>query len=210
MQNSTRRNSVIKENMIRFLTKLTNFSWEIVDAWSYISDKIGQLYEKYIGSTYYDEYKTFSFVKNSKVLHIGCGAYPLTGITLAQYLDFSVIGIDKNPKVVGRARKVVERKELQKKIIIEKGNGIDYPVESFDVIIASGCSLPKADILDHLFEYAKPGCIIIVRELAVSTSALLSNIEQHSNIVLVKQIRHDPGLFLLPMSWNSLYLQKIK
>ena len=52
--------------------------------------------------------------KNDKILHIGCGAYPLTAITIAEQIGAKIVGIDKKFKNVRRAEIIVNKKNLQK------------------------------------------------------------------------------------------------
>ena len=127
--------------------KTANYYWNIIDNLAYKMDKIAELYENKISKEYEKEYKKFSIQKDSNILHIGCGAYPITAMTLTRMNGAKIVGIDKNPKSVKIARKLILKKNLQDKVTIEQGNGDNYPVDSFDTIIISGCSYPREKIL---------------------------------------------------------------
>ena len=124
--------------LLIFLTNRTsNYFWGIADILSNKFDKFAEIYEKSIGSEYKREYKTFGLSQDKKVLHIGCGAYPMTEITLAKLFGIEVTGIDKNPRAVKLAEEFIHKYKLDDKINIEHGDGVNYPANNFDVIIIS-------------------------------------------------------------------------
>ena len=138
---------------------------------------------------------------------MGCGSYPLTEMTIARLFEVHVVGIDKNLKAVKRAGNVILKKKFDKKITIEYGNGVNYPVEDFDTIIVSSCALPKVAILNHIFTKAKTNSSIIVRDLDIATEEILDCINEYENIVIEKRIHH-PVPSLMPIGWNAFYLKK--
>jgi hypothetical protein len=200
--------NIFRRFAVYIIKKTSNLFWEVADDWSYKNEKSAQYYDKTIGGDYEREYNECNIPPDSKVLHIGCGAYPLTEMTLAQTNVRSIVGIDHTPITVKRAREVIRRRKLQGKISIEYGDGIDYPVEDFDVIIASSCSFPKESILQHLFSTAKHGSKIIVRELDIGAGAILSSIKTYQGITLEKCLHHNPFPFIEPMGWSTYCLQK--
>lgn len=200
--------NIVNQFAIYVIKKLSNFFWEIADIWSYKNAKIAKYYNKSIGWEYTEEYRECEITPDSAVLHIGCGSYPLTEIMLAQINVRRVVGIDKNPLTVQRAQEVIRRRNLQGKIAIIHGDGLNYPVEEFDVIIISSCSLPKVQILEHLFTAAKPHSKIIVREVDIATNEIVKSIESHQGIVLDKRMRHNPFPFFAPVGWTTYCLRK--
>jgi precorrin-6B methylase 2 len=194
--------------LLIFLTNRTsNYFWGIADILSNKFDKFAEIYEKSIGSEYKREYETFGLSQDKKVLHIGCGAYPMTEITLAKLFGIEVTGIDKNPKAVKLAEEFIHKYKLDDKINIEHGNGVNYPANKFDVIIISSCSYPKVKILHHIFKSAKKHSIIIVRELDIATDDILECIDSHKDIILEKRIHH-PAPILLLTGWDAFFLIK--
>ncbi|HVQ01646.1 MAG TPA: class I SAM-dependent methyltransferase [Candidatus Thermoplasmatota archaeon] len=189
--------------------KTSNLFWEIADDWSYKNEKIARYYDRTIGGDYTREYNECGITPESKVLHIGCGAYPLTEMMLATHAHVhSVVGIDHNPLTVKRAGEVIQRKNLNGKITIEHGDGIDFPVDGFDVVIASSCSLPKQAILQHLFATTRSKCRIIVRELDIAADEILYCIRSHPEVKLEKCMHHNPFPFVEPMGWTTYCLRK--
>lgn len=202
------KKTIIDTCTIFFVKKVSNFFWDVADTWSYKSEKIAQRYNNSIEDEYQKECSVCHLSPNSQVLHVGCGAYPLTEIVLAHCCQGRLVGIDRNPVVVRRAQEIIARQHLQDRISIHLGDGINYPVDGFDMILVSSCSLPKVQILEHLFTHAKHQCIIVVRELRIALGDLLQCIEDHPEIEILQQMHHTPFPFYGPLGWDTLYLRK--
>jgi len=175
-----------KNKLLNYMMKkISNYYWYIIDNLAFKLDKFAEIYyKKSIGSQYRMEYQTFNISKNDKVLHIGSGAFPLTEID------------------------VVREKNLQDKIKINLGNGKNYPIKEFDVIIISSCASPMVKIIEHVFKNAKSNSKIIVRAIETSLKPLIESIDLQKNIIFVKKIEHHPFPFLKPFGWQSFYLIK--
>jgi len=202
-----KKSKIIDRIAIFLIRTASNYFWIVVDILSYQNEKIADLYKKSIGEEYKNECKTFHISKGKKILHVGCGSYPLTEMTLTELFKVEVVGIDKNKKAVKRANEVILKKHLDKKITIKQGNGAKYPLEKFDIIIVSSCALPKKEILSHIFKTAKKKSIIIIRDLDAVTDEILNCIDAHKNITIEKRIHH-PVPCLLLLGWNAFHLKK--
>ena len=195
--------------MIYLIKNISNYYWDIVDNLAFKLDKlVERCYKKSIGAEYRREYQTFDISKNDKILHIGSGAFPLTEIILAETIGATVAGIDSSMKAVNSAGKVVHKKNLQDKIKINYGNGIDHPINDFDVVIVSSCASPMLKIVEHIFKTAKNNSKIIIREMEASVKPLIRYIDMQRNVFIVKKIDHHPFPFLKPFGWQSFYLTK--
>jgi len=204
---SFKKSKIIDRIAIFFIRTISNYYWIIIDILSHNNKKLADKYNKSIGNEYKKECKLLNISKGDKILHIGCGSYPLTEMTLANLFDINIVGIDKNERAVQRARKVIIKEKLQKKISINKGNGANYPVGSFDLIIVSGCALPKNAILTHIFKKAKKNCNIIIRDLEGAMEDTINCINAHKNIHLEREIYHpSPSRYLL--GWNAFHVKK--
>ena len=195
--------------LMQMINKISNYYWLIIDNLAFKLDKLAEMYyKKSIGTQYRKEYETFNISKNAKVLHIGSGAFPLTEITLAEEIGNTVVGIDKSRKAVDYAEDVVRRKNLQDKIKIKLGDGKNYPIKEFDVIIISSCASPMEKIIEHVFKNSKSNSKIIVRMIETSLKPLIEFINLQRDIILVKKIEHHPFPFIKPLGWQSFYLIK--
>jgi precorrin-6B methylase 2 len=207
--NPQRTKKTIIDTIAIFCVKtISNFFWEIADTWSYKNNTIAQYYNNSIEEEYQKECETCGVASNSKVLHIGCGAYPLTELVIAQCCSGALVGIDKNPLAVQRAQEVIQRHQLQKRITVHLGNGTEYPVNDFDLILISSCSFPKVQILTHLFQEAKHQSTIIVREVSIATADILDCIHAYPEIEVIQQMHHTPFPFYGPLGWDTFYLRK--
>jgi precorrin-6B methylase 2 len=202
------KKNILERITIFFVKKTSNFFWEIADTWSYKNSKIARQYDKSIEEEYRKECETCGLSSNAKVLHIGCGAYPLTLLVLAQCCSCDLIGIDRNPVAVQRAKEIIQRHHLQNRITITQGDGTEYPVSDFDLILISSCSLPKAQILEHLFKEAKHHGTIIAREVRIATTDIIYCIKTHPEIEMIQQMHHTPFPFYGPLGWDTFYLRK--
>lgn len=189
-------------------TKIVNYFWKFVEILSCKMEKIAKIYEKSIGEKYEKESKEFDILSAKSILHIGCGAYPITAMTLAKISNAKIVGIDKNPRSVKLAKDIVKEKNLQTKITIEQGDGTNYPLREFDTIIISGCSYPKKQILENVFENAKSQSKIVFRASIHSTKSILNCINLHKDIIIVKRIENYPLFFRRAFGWRSFYLIK--
>jgi len=207
--NSLFRKMIIQYNfMIYLLKKQILFSWILIDNIAYKFEIIAKLYDKLVSKVYKNEYQALNISNNDKVLHIGCGAYPLTEITLARTTDAKIVGIDRNKKAIKLANAIVYKKNLRNKIKIEHGNGMNYSVEEFNLIIVSSCTIPILNVVDYIFKNAKKDCKIIVRELDAAVKPLINLIDLQKNIILIKKIESHPFPFYKPFGWRSFYMIK--
>jgi len=188
--------------------KISNIFWNWVDLSSCKMDKLAELYEILISKEYKKESKLFDISKDDNILHIGCGAYPITAITLAKNNGVKITGIDNNLRAIKLANNLINKKELGEKIKIEQGNGTDYPVEEFDTIIVSGCASPKIEILEHVFGRAKSRTKIIVREMNLAAKPLANFIDSHDDINIINKMKSRPFPLIEPLGWHSFYLKK--
>jgi ubiquinone/menaquinone biosynthesis C-methylase UbiE len=180
--------------------KRANLFWHIVDIYSGLISMFGILYEKNVGKEYQKEIECFKISKSKKILHIGCGAYPISAIILGKIYSSKIVAIDKNQFAVNLAQKVVQKKNLSDKIKVLKANGADFDVNGFDTIIISSCSIPKNVILNNVFRNAKSKCKIIIRELPVEEHDFKPFLQTYKKIQKNGEIDCQvfPGL-----KWNS-------
>jgi len=178
--------------------------WEFFDNLACKMVKLAELYEKTIGRAYRIEREKFVLSTAKNILHIGCGAYPITAMILAEMDDAKIVTIDNKPKSIKLANEVIRKKKLDKKIKAEYGDGTKYPLDGFDTIIVSGCSVPKIKVLEHIFKNAKPQSKIIIRT-SYLTESIINSLNPDQDITIVKKFGNHP----FPTSrWESFCLIK--
>jgi precorrin-6B methylase 2 len=208
MAQRTKRKTILDTIAIFCIKKTANCFWEVADTLSSKNDIITRLYNKTIGKEYRKEYENCALSSHSNILHIGCGAYPLTEIILASCTKGKIVGIDKNNQSIQRGQQVIKKNKLENRIALKYGDGLDYPVEEFDMVIVSSCSQPKVKILEHLFEEVRSQGSIIVREVDIATNDIMNSIKAHPDIELKQQIHHNPFPFIEPIGWTTFCLSK--
>lgn len=195
--------------LVTLIKKTLNFYWFIFDMFAYKFKKIGDMYyNKFIGTAYRREYADINISKSQKVLHIGCGVFPLTEMTIVSSTGAQVVGIDRNKKVLPAARDIIARKQINGKIQVVYGNGVNYPVDGFDVIIISSCATPILQILDHVIHDAKDNAMIIIREVETAVRPLLKYLNSQNDITIIKKIGHYGFPFPGLLGWQAFYIIK--
>jgi precorrin-6B methylase 2 len=167
-------------------------------------------YDNSIGSEYRKEYQKYHIDNDDNILHIGCGIFPLTEITLAQQTNATIVGIDKDKKIIKKAISSIQHYGLDQQIQIVHGEGENYPLKSFSVIIISSCASPKKSILHHIINQMKTGTKIIIREVETSSKPLFDILSKDQNLSFCGSISHHPFPFYSPFGWESQCYMKMK
>ena len=186
-------------------TNISNLFWHCIDRIACRIEKVAELYDKSVGTEYRKEREKFDLSKAKNVLHIGCGSYPITAMTLAETNHTNIVTIDTNCKSVKLANDVIHRGNFVGKITAAVGDGTKYPLEEFDTIIVSGCSVPKIEVTEYILKNAKPQSRIIIRESYSSMKSLINRIDSHKNIEIIDEMDSHP---FLTSRWKSFYLMK--
>lgn len=188
-----------------FNVKKSNLFWKIIDFLAFKLEKLGKLYDKIISKEYVREGKLFDITNSKNILHIGCGSFPISAMTLSKFNGGKIVGIDKNYKSVERANEIINKKNLKDRISIKQAEGEIFPVDKFDTIIISACSVPKKEVLENVFKTAKKNSKIVVRELYGPNKLVNDLIKSYDDIEVVKRIEN----YNFPTShWESFYLLK--
>ena len=189
----------------RINLKIKNLFWYVVERLSSNSNFIEKLYEKTVGVEYRKEINKFNLSKSKKILHIGCGSYPITALILAEINHIRVVAIDHNKKCVKIARKVLEQKNMNGKISAELGEGLNYPLKGFDTIITSGGVQPNIQVINHILKNSEKKCKIIIREAYYKDKIIKNIIENSGDVELINKINNHA---FKTSDWDSYYIIK--
>jgi 2-polyprenyl-3-methyl-5-hydroxy-6-metoxy-1,4-benzoquinol methylase len=187
---------------------LSNKFWDIADRSSCNNSLFAKLYNNRIDNEYRKEFELCHIDPQADVLHIGCGAYPLTEIHLAEVTKGSITGIDRNQQVVQKATECITRRQLSGRIHILHGNGLTHPLKDFDTIIVSSCSTPKLQLIERIIQDAQPNTQIILREVELSCGPLLTYFSTRHDVSVLSEMRHNPPPFFPPLGWVTYHIQK--
>ena len=136
------------------------------------------------------EIKLASISKYDKILHVGCGPIPATSILLAKKINASVTGIDKDSILYKNAKKCVSNQDFSDKIQILHANAVNFPMETFDVIIVSQGVKPSNQILKNIAQNMKNSCKIIYRTSSNRNGKLTENDFFIKDILSVGEMVH--------------------
>lgn len=203
MQKATHKNHISDFEKINL--KIINLFWYLIDRLSSVSDFFAGLYEKTVGNEYRNERDEFNLSKSKKILHIGCGPYPITALILAEMNGVKIVAIDHNEKCVKITKKVLQQKNMNGKIYAELGEGLNYPLNGFDTIIASGCSQPKIQVINHILKNSDKKSKIIIRESYYKDEIIKDIIKNFSDIELIKKVNNHA---FRTSNWESFYIIK--
>lgn len=108
------------------------------------------------------EARAAGIVPGMRVLHVGCGALPMTAIYLAG-MGCRVTAVDQDPGCVRLAAEAVSRRGLAGRVTVTGGDGLDVDAAPFAAVWVSVQVRPKAAILRRLLGQLRPGSPLIYR-----------------------------------------------
>ena len=138
------------------------------------SQLLSLLCENYYNKVVDREINFCGICSNDSVLCIGGGSVPCTAIEIAKKTGASVFVIDCDQAAVSNARKVIDRLNLQGKVNVELGNGEFFNLDRFSVVHVAKQVYPKDSVLKNIWNSAKNGTKIIVRNPKAGISSLYS------------------------------------
>lgn len=108
------------------------------------------------------EMKMVHVRKNDRIIHIGCGALPLTALYLGKQ-GFSVLAVDRDKKALEKAQELVRRSGMENRIqfLLHDGKEMDY--SPYDIIWISLHATPREAIQKQAFHTMKEGARVICR-----------------------------------------------
>lgn len=157
------------------------------------------MYENYMRAALKEEVIMADITKNDRVLHIGCGFYPITAILLSNKTGASVTGIDRNQNAIQVAEKHLQKRNI-KNVEVKYGDGINYSGRNFDVIIITSSVTPIIKVLKNILKNSDKDCKIICREFITNKDAINQSLNDSFDVTL-KKIKQKSG-------WNSYLILK--
>lgn len=125
-----------------------------------------------------------------QVLHIGCGAYPSASLMIAQGNHAHVVGIDNNIIAVRLAQSYIKRRHLTSLITVELGDGVNYPLDRFDVIFIAINVWPIDGVLSHCAQVMKPTARLLVKGSHDDLIAVLEKKEFKQAFSIAATLKH--------------------
>jgi ubiquinone/menaquinone biosynthesis C-methylase UbiE len=174
-------------NWKRFLSSLIFTLLEIFATQMNLFDSLLTKWRKPVLS---HEIQMLNIIPSEKVLHLGCGAFPSATIFIAKEKKTHVVGIDNNYIVMKLARSCVKKKNLLDLVTIEYGDGINYPVQDFDIIYIAINVWPIDKVLFHLAQTMKPTARILCKGSYQDINSLLKKKEFQSLFLVASALEY--------------------
>lgn len=109
------------------------------------------------------EIKMANIVKSDSIIVIGCGTLPSTPLLISMKTKAKVVAIDKDKKAIKGAKNFLSNINLKNTIKLIHANGLNYPINDFDVIIFLYGVKNLDKIIDNLYDKITSGKRIIIR-----------------------------------------------
>jgi precorrin-6B methylase 2 len=109
------------------------------------------------------EIKMAKITNSDSIIVIGCGTLPSTPLLISMKTNAKIVAIDKDEKAIKRAKTFLSNINFDSKINLKHANGLDYPINDFDVIIISYGVKNIEKIFDYLFDNIRSDTRIIIR-----------------------------------------------
>lgn len=158
------KNDILLEKIENLKRSLSAILWFIIDMMAVKNELFYNFYPKTWVETIENEIRISKISKNDKVIHIGCGPFPITAILIEKITGAKVIAVDKNNLAVKLANEYLKKKGI-KNIEIVHADGIDLSAKNYDFIIITAAVRPRKEIVDNILNTADNDCKIICREI---------------------------------------------
>jgi len=186
----------IKKRLVdNFIRKIENFLSKYL--------LFAKIYSYFFENMTIDEFSMVEITDKSKVINIGCGSIPHTLIILAKVKDWAFLGIDKDEVAVESAKKIVHNYHLSERIDIEVGDGLDFDVSSFDLIIVSHGVEPKTRLLEKLGIDMRDDSIILYRTIWDSLTSVYGKALIPNNLKVIGSYDRIDGIRSLLLIRNK-------
>jgi len=120
------------------------------------------------------EIRLADITSGDKVLHIGCGSLPSTAILLSQKIGIQTTALEKNPSSVKDAKFTVKTLHQEYQVKINQANALNYPIESYSVIVVSQGIEPRYEVLNHIAKTMQTGTRVLFRTFSSNTGGITS------------------------------------
>lgn len=197
------KTNIFKKFIAKFLRFNNCIMWYLLEMMVVKNDfflKIyNTFYEHTINKIIEEEIKIADICKDDKVLHIGCGPFPITAMCLRKITGADVVTIDKRSLAVSLAKNYLKNKKIEG-INIFCDSGESFPIKDYDVIVITSSVGPRQNVLENVFENSYNKCRVICRELSLvdkSTLEYIKNVDWYID----KKIDHKPD-------WSSYIVKR--
>jgi len=109
------------------------------------------------------EIKMAKITSNDSILVIGCGTLPSTSLLIYEKTNAKIVAIDKDKNAIRGAKSFLSNIKINDKIILKNADGLNYPLNDFDIIFVLYGVKKLEKIIDYLYKKANENAKIIIR-----------------------------------------------
>jgi len=160
----------IKEGSLK---KLSDYFFVILEKIMVKFPSFLSVYILYYEDIVENEIHLANITKHDAILHIGCGSLPSTSLLIPQKTGAPIIGIEKNASSLQDAQYCVKELHQEHQVQIHQANALDYPMDSYSVIIVSQGIEPRYEVLTHIANTMQPRTRVIFRTFSSNTGRIL-------------------------------------
>lgn len=157
---------------VSYFKKIVDYMFELVEKITMKLEKLLPLYSRYYEDLIDNEIRLAKISSLTRVVHIGCGSIPSTSILIAKKTGANVVGIDKNPHAVEKARYCINKLGFDDKIQIKHADAVNFPIKEFDVIVISHGVESRDKILRNISKSIKENTVVIFRTFSTNLGEL--------------------------------------
>ena len=159
--NWRRKITCYKYSFLEFLALRINFFYKLLMSWR--------------KPVFINEIKMANVTSEDKVLLIGGGILPSESMIITQETNANVVTIDNNKIACKQAEKFIKKRKLSDKISIKHADGINFPVNDFDVVFIAISVWPIDTVFKNLADNLKPNARIMCKSYKEDITGLLKN-----------------------------------
>lgn len=143
--------------------KITCFKYSFLEFLALKIDSFYRLLMSWRKPVFLNEIKMANISSKDKVLLIGGGILPSESILITETTNAKVVTIDNNIRTCKHAQAYVQKKGLSDRIIIEHADGVNYPVQNFDVIFIAISVWPIDSVFRNLSKNMKTNARVMCK-----------------------------------------------
>jgi precorrin-6B methylase 2 len=178
------------------IKRYLDFLYYVIEVLSSYLPIVGKLYILLHTPSVKKEIETLDLKRYENIIHIGCGAIPYTCFILAKNHKGKIIGIDWDQKIIHLARNYQYRFYSYDNLTIEIGDGTNYDISAFDLIILSYGIRDHNKVLHHVFETMKPESKILLRKPNNESNPYLESIINQFSLFKLRLLLTQESILL--------------
>lgn len=137
-------------NITNWRRKITSYEYSFLEFLALRNNFFYKLLMKWRKPVFLKEIKMAMITPKDNILLIGGGFLPSESIIITETTNAKVVTIDNNPRACKHANAFLKKRGLSDKIIVKHGDGVNFPVEKFNVVFIAISVWPINSVFKNL------------------------------------------------------------